>query len=136
MRRCRKNFEELIPCGNLIDTKDFDSYLYKGMDRCGGFTYIMESDPDAVMISCIYEFLEPGWLSFRRLDGSVETLHYGLGERVEKLEPAVQYCVVPSRQWNRIPCPDGSEVIARSDARMRRLCGGMQEWVNQDDRFY
>ena len=80
------------------------------------------------MVPHVYEFVEPGWLTFRRSDGRIETLHYGIGERVEKLEPSERYCIVPSQRWAEIPMADGSFVIDRSDARMRFLYGALTEY--------
>ncbi len=107
-----------------------------GWQRCGGFTYEVYAPPGD-MTPHVYEFLSPGWLTFVRPGGRIETLNYGLAERVEILQCSLRYASNSNTQLDTIPCPDGSMIVNWDpDLHMRMLSGGTETWVNRDDRMY
>ncbi len=103
-------------------------------ERCGGFTYESwgpsGNNPKATHV---YEFLSPGWLTFVRPGGRIETLNYGITERVEILQISLRYAGargvplggIPG-QLTTIPCPDGSIIVDWDpDLHMRMLYGSL-----------
>jgi len=70
---------------------------------------------DTPVIPVIYEFLEPVRIRIRKPDGSIVLMGYGIGERVQVLEPRIQFAVVCHERLIEIPLADGSFMIEFPD---------------------
>jgi hypothetical protein len=90
--------------------------------RCGAFTYesgYIPRDGDRTVL--VYEFLSPGWLTFVRPGGRIETINYGISERVERLPAYIRH---GDDELSAIPCPDGSMIVNWGDDLHMRMVHG------------
>ena len=73
--------------------------------------YKKPAPPNATMVPTPYEFCEPVKLKIRKPDGTEILMGYGIGEKIEVLEPHMQFCIPSHEKWKEIPLADGSFVI-------------------------
>jgi hypothetical protein len=70
-----------------------------------------EHPPDATYVPVTYQFLEPVRLRIQRPDGRVDLMGFGIGETIDVMEPAIQYCIPPRRRKESVALSDGSHII-------------------------
>lgn len=71
------------------------------------------SPPDAYLIPVTYSFLEAVKLRVRQPDGTEVLMGYGIGDKVQVMEPNIQYLTAYGRDDIRkeIPLADGSVIL-------------------------
>ena len=63
------------------------------------------------LVPIVYRFLEPIKAKVRHPDGTVILIGYGIGDKIEVLEPDVQLLLALHEKLTEIPLADGSFII-------------------------
>lgn len=72
---------------------------------------IRPAPPGAKLVPTPYSFLKPARLRIRDVDGVETLVGYGIGERIEVLEPGVQFLITSHEAHKEIPLADGGFIV-------------------------
>lgn len=75
------------------------------------FDQIKSCPPETSLGPHPYRVKAPFRVKIRDKSGSVTTYGYGIGERIEVLEPTIQNLVTPHERLSEIPLVDGRYII-------------------------
>lgn len=70
------------------------------------------SDETCVVVYC---FMEPTTVKIRRPDLTIETITFGVAEKIGVIEPSTATLTVPNEKLKEIPLEDGSFIIEYPD---------------------
>lgn len=73
--------------------------------------HILECPPGASLTSVPYSFLKPARLLIRNAASTESLIGYGIGEKINVLEPSVQYLIASHRLHVEIPLANGGFII-------------------------
>lgn len=94
-------------------------------------TYDIPCDPGTIMGPHVFEFMEPARLTFRDRQGNIYHRSYGVGDKIEVLQPGIRFCIPASTQLDSVPLPDGDEIIEwPADLHMRMITGMVSKWAS------
>jgi hypothetical protein len=69
----------------------------------------------AKLIAFTYQFLEPCLVKKQEVDGTINLVRYGIGDKIEIMEPDAQLLIALYEKAEEIPLIDGSKIIEFPD---------------------